>query len=405
MLVRLAYLSYIFVVRRFPRVLLAPDKFKGTLVASEVAAALAAGLERVCPDVALRIVPVADGGEGSVDVALASGYLPQRVRALDARGDVCTTTFARSGDRGVVELASICGLTASKATGVDPEAATSAGIGVALGAAIDLGCKDLTLALGGSASTDGGIGILTALGARLLDAAGHELRNPVPDLMQARSVDLSGLDPRLAATRIRFAVDVDAPLLGTSGAAVMFGPQKGAAPDAVARLEAKLSHWARLLTQAAPISSAAMPGAGAAGGVGFVGPCIGASLVNGAAAFLDLAGIDDAISDADLVVTGEGRLDPQTLMGKAPAAVAARCQAQQTDCVAVVGRRDNRMTDALLAKHGFAATYALVGHDAHTPTAEQSRAALAVVGAQLASERLQSSQMNHQITQGAGQWR
>jgi glycerate kinase len=396
-------LSYIIGMTTSPCVLLAPDKFKGTLTAAEVARSLSRGIRTSRPDVDVRVLPVADGGEGSVAAALAAGFRSVAVQTVDASGEPTMATIARADGHAVLELASICGL--ARSGRVDPEQSTSAGVGVAMKRALDAGCTRLTVGLGGSASTDGGLGLVVALGARLVDGHGDELEPVTSAIPQATRLDLSGLDPRLASARITFAADVDATLLGPNGAARLFAPQKGADAPTVERLEAAMERWANLLDDAWPGVRRDLPRGGAAGGVGFAAQAIGADVVDGAQTFLDLVGADTAMSSVDLVVTGEGRLDEQTLMGKAPAAIAERSRQRGIPCVAVVGSRSDTITDADLAAHGFGATYELVNHSPDvTSSVEASRAALRDAGASLAFEHLPEGN-NHQVGQGAVSWR
>lgn len=304
------------------RVLVAPDKFKGTLTAAEVAAHLAAGL-RAAGHEAVEL-PVADGGEGTLAAALAAGFrrVPAGPAAIGLRGDTA-----------VVELALASGLQLGPP---DPLGATSRGTGELLRAALDVGARRVVLGVGGSACTDGGAGLLTALGAQVRTAQG----DPVPDggggLRAAASVDLRGIDPRLRDTEIVLACDVDNPLLGPRGAAAVYGPQKGATPVQVRLLEEALAHFASLVGPGAE-----RPGAGAAGGVGYAALAVlGARRRPGIEVVLELLGFAAHLRTADLVVTGEGALDAQTLHGKAPAGVAAAARAAGVPVVAVCGRCD-----------------------------------------------------------------
>jgi glycerate kinase len=246
-----------------------------------------------------------------------------------------------------------------------PLTATSLGTGQLLRAALDLGCTDVALGVGGSACTDGGAGLLAALGARLTGDDGADLGPGGGALTRLARVDLAGLDRRLGALRLVLATDVDNPLLGPAGAAAVYGPQKGAGPADVALLETGLTRWATLLGEAlggslgpAAAAAARQPGAGAAGGVGFA--CLAALRAvrrPGVDVVLDLAGFDAALAGAGLVVTGEGSLDAQTLHGKAPAGVAARARAAGVPVVAVAGRC--LLAPAELRAAGFDAAAAL----------------------------------------------
>ncbi len=333
------------------KVLVAPDKFKGSLTAGEVASAVASGLADGCPSAAVRTLPVADGGEGTIDAAVAAGFRRVRVPARGPTGAPLTASYAVRGDTAVVELAEASGL--HRLPGApEPRTATSAGTGDVIAAAVRAGCRRIVLGVGGSACTDGGAGLLTALGARLLDDAGTELPFGGAALNRLASLDLSGVD--LSEVDFRLASDVGNPLCGPDGAAFVYGPQKGASPDDVEVLDTALRRWASV---AGP-EFASRAGAGAAGGVGFAAMAVlGARMRPGIELLLDLLGFDDALAGAALVVTGEGSLDRQTLSGKAPAGVARAATARGIPCVAVSGRC--LLTAADLARAGITAAYAL----------------------------------------------
>lgn len=338
-------------------VLLAPDKFKGTLTAIEVAEHLAAGIAAERPDVAVRRLPVADGGDGTLAAALAAGFTEVPVVASGPTGQPCRSAYARRGDTAVVEMAAVSGLSQLPGGRLAALAASSTGTGEVMAAALDAGVRTVVLGIGGSACTDGGAGLLRALGAQLTGADGEPLPQGGGALVGAWRLDLSGLRPRLAGTEVVVACDVDNPLLGPTGAAAVYGPQKGADPAAVDRLEAGLRRWAELV-RAATGADPAVPGAGAAGGVGFAALAVlGATLRPGIDLVLDLVGFQDALAGARLVVTGEGRLDEQTLHGKAPAGVAAAAGAAGVRVLAVAGRCE--LSPEQLTAAGFATVYPL----------------------------------------------
>ncbi|GLY54063.1 glycerate kinase [Lentzea sp. NBRC 102530] len=265
-------------------VIVAPDKFKGSLTAPQVAAAVARGLREAAPDVDVRLLPVADGGDGTVDAAVAAGFLKVGRWVTGPVGKPVPASFAVQDGTAVVEVASAAGLTLLERPA--PLDATSRGVGELLKAALDVGCTTIVLGLGGSACTDGGAGMLEALGSTSFD----------------------GVDLVLAS-------DVDNPLLGPSGAAAVYGPQKGASPEQVEVLERRLSAFADLIGP----EHAERPGAGAAGGIGFAALAVlGARFRPGIEVVLELAGFAEAVRDASLVITGEGSLDAQTRHGKAP---------------------------------------------------------------------------------------
>ncbi len=323
-------------------VVVAPDKFKGSLTAAQVAERVAAGIAAEAPHVPVVQVPVADGGDGTVDAALAAGYTRVEVDAEGPTGAPVTTAFAVREGVAVVEMADVSGLRLLLPDRLAPLAAGSYGTGQVVRAALDHGCHTVVLGIGGSASTDGGAGMLRALGARLLDAAGDELPPGGAALAALHRVDLSGLHPAVARTRFVVASDVDNPLLGPNGAAAVYGPQKGARPDDVVVLDHALARWADVVGATVGRGDPPWrdrPGAGAAGGVGFAATAVlGAELRPGIDLVLDLVGFTDHLPGAGLVVTGEGSLDEQTLSGKAPAGVAAVATAAGVPVVTVSGR-------------------------------------------------------------------
>lgn len=341
-----------------PRIVLAPDKFKGSLTAGEVADAVAAGIRRVRPDADIRWVPVADGGEGTVDAAVAAGFDRTTVEVTGPTGEPVRAAFAHNGTTAVVEAAAACGLSRLPGGVLAPLTASSRGVGELLLAALDSGCRAVVLGVGGSASTDGGAGMLAALGASLLDSDARPVGPGGGSLTDIAYLDLHRLDPRIHEVDLVLASDVDNPLLGRHGAAAIFGPQKGAGAAELAVLEAGLAHWSRLVAHRTGFDAAERPGAGAAGGIGFAALAVlGARRSGGIDVMLDLVGFDRAIRDADLVVTGEGSLDEQTLHGKAPAGVAARAGRAGVRTVAVAGRQ--LLDEAQLRGAGFAASYPL----------------------------------------------
>ena len=338
--------------------MVAPDKFKGSASAREVAGALATGLRAARPDLEVVELPVADGGDGTVAAAVAAGFAEIPVIAAGPVGDPVGTSFALRGQTAVVELADVTGLRRLPGPGLAPLTASTFGVGQVITAALDAGATEIVLGVGGSASTDGGAGMLQALGARLTDAGGRDLARGGAALAGLAAVDLAGLDRRIAGTRFLVACDVDSPLTGPAGAAAVFGPQKGADPAEVDLLDRALAHWAAVTARATGRDVASVPGAGAAGGTAFGAlGYLGADLVPGADLVLDLIGFDAALAGAALVVTGEGSLDRQTLTGKAPLGVARAAGRRGVPVVAVAGRV--LLTGGELGAAGFAAAYAL----------------------------------------------
>jgi glycerate 2-kinase len=355
-------------------VVLAPDKFKGTLTAAEAAAHIAAGLRAVRPRLNVQQVPVADGGDGTVAAAVAAGYQPVRLTVHGPTGQPTRAEFAWRDGTAIIEAAQACGLGRLPDGEPRPLTATSFGVGELIAAAWARHARRIVLGLGGVASTDGGAGMLQALGARLLDSAGHDLPPGGAALAALDRLDLTGLTP-LAGTEVLVASDVDNPLLGAHGAATVYAPQKGASPAEVRVLESALSSWAdsaaRVLPhppghpgadQGQPADGAdgwaGQPGAGAAGGLGFAALAfLGARTRPGIGLMLELISFADRLPGARLVVTGEGSLDEQTLHGKAPAGVAAAAGAAGVPVVAVAGR--NTLPPHRLRAAGIAAAYAL----------------------------------------------
>ena len=318
------------------RVLIAADKFKGSLTAVEVAARVTAGIHAARPETEIESLPVADGGDGTVAAAVACGFERHEAEVTGPLGASVTAAFALRGDTAVVEMAESCGLQHLPPGVFVPLTATTYGAGELLLAAVEAGARTVILGVGGSATTDGGAGMLDALGARLLDRDGDSVPWGGGGLRELVSADLSGLDPRLKDVEVILASDVDNPLTGPKGAAAVYGPQKGAGEEDVALLDAALTHYAEILGE---VDSAASPGAGAAGGVGFAALVgLRARFRPGIEVLMAELGVAEAIGRATLVITGEGSLDEQTLYGKAPAGVAAAARQAGKPVLAVCGR-------------------------------------------------------------------
>ncbi|RDG39378.1 glycerate kinase [Streptomyces corynorhini] len=345
------------------RVLIAADKFKGSLTAVEVAQRVTAGLHSVAPGVPVETLPVADGGDGTVAAAVAAGFERREVRVTGPLGDTVTAAYALRDGTAVVEMAEASGLQHLPEGVFAPLTATTYGSGELLGAALDAGARSLVFGVGGSATTDGGAGMLSALGARFLDADGQPVAPGGGGLLELATADLSGLDPRLADADIVLASDVDNPLTGPKGAPAVYGPQKGATPEDVATLDAALTRYAKALEAAVGPRAAHLayaPGAGAAGGIGYgalVG--LGARFRPGIEVMLDVLGFTRALAGATLVITGEGSLDEQTLHGKAPAGVAAAARARNIEVIAVCGRLS--LPPEALGRAGIRRAYPLSG--------------------------------------------
>jgi glycerate kinase len=325
------------------RVLVAPDSFKGSMSSVEVARALAEGWSRARPEDELILAPLADGGEGTLAaISESGGWEWQECEAHDPLGRplIAHWLLSSDGTRAAMELAEASGL--SRLPPDEPRAplaATTDGTGEILKAVLDAGVRHVVMGVGGSATTDGGAGLLRALGVWYSGTARTPLPGPVPDLAV---IELAGLDPRLAEVELRVACDVTNPLLGEQGAAAVYAPQKGAWPEDLVALEAWLTRYADLLEEATGIRAREYSGAGAAGGTSFGLMCLESrlrsfELIPGVALVMLETGFDERLARADVVVTGEGQIDAQTAFGKTALGVARRAAATGVPCLAVGG--------------------------------------------------------------------
>jgi len=315
------------------RVLVAPDSFKGTFSSVVVASALAEGWSALRPHDEVSLTPMADGGEGTLDAVEASGgWDRHKVAAKDPLMRTLTASFLRSGDRAVVEMAAASGLSCVPEDERDPMVASTFGTGQILATAIGLGCREIVIGFGGSATTDGGAGLLEALGARLRDAGGTDLAPGGGALGNLASVDLTGLSEVLAEVHLVVASDVTNPLVGEHGAAAVYGPQKGATPEQVDELDRNLRRYADVVEGTIGRPLRYEPGSGAAGGSIFGLLAIADRFASlevrpGVEVAMQLTGFDEAVGTADLVLTGEGKVDGQTSFGKTAMGVAERARA------------------------------------------------------------------------------
>ena len=345
------------------RILIAPDKFKGSLTAAQAASAIAEGALRVYPDAVATQFPVADGGEGTLEAAVAAGY-EERINAVV--GPILAPIGAAwalrkdafGGTTAIIETAQASGLAHMEPTPANALRAHSYGCGQLIAAALDAGATEIVLGVGGSAMTDGGSGALRALGLKPLDVVGNVVPLGGGSLLDVADVDVSGLDPRLAAVKFRIAVDVQNPLYGRNGAAYVFGPQKGADAKALELLDDGLRNWERVLREATG-REVNVPGAGAAGGfpASFLA-FSNATLEGGFALVAGLTGLAGQLAEADLVITGEGSMDTQSLAGKAPIALADAARERGIPVIVVAGRI--LVTQEDLAKHGVVAAAQLL---------------------------------------------
>ncbi|MFC3453908.1 glycerate kinase [Amycolatopsis speibonae] len=343
------------------RVVIAPDKFKGSLTAVEAAEAIAHGVRDALPDAEVSSCPVADGGEGTLDVLVAAGG---HLVELPVRGPLEDTVDARYvmlDGTAYIESARACGIEFVEPS---PEVALAAhtwGVGELLAHALDNGARRLVLTVGGTASTDGGAGMLAALGAGVFDAFGAPVGLGGGTLGRVASAELGPVRERLGSVEVAVATDVTNPLLGSRGAAAIFGPQKGAGPREVEQLDESLSRWAQALRNAGTPDVSDLPGAGAGGGVaaGAIAG-LGARVESGFQLIAGLTGVASAIERADLVITGEGSLDEQSLDGKAPAGIAARAQEHSVPLMVLAGRI--QLDESQLAGLGVVGSAALIDH-------------------------------------------
>ncbi|MBX8539656.1 glycerate kinase [Pseudomonas cichorii] len=343
------------------KIVIAPDSFKDSLSAQAVATAIASGLADVWPTAELIQCPMADGGEGTIEAVLAA--CNGQLMSAEVRGPLQSPVQAHWGwlphsRTAIIEMAMASGLQLLTLEQRNACITTTYGTGQLIAQALDAGAQRVILAIGGSATNDAGTGMLSALGARFLDGNDQPLASGGLALAQLARVDLSGFDPRLADVRFEIAADVDNPLCGPNGASHIFGPQKGASPEQVLALDAALGHFADLSVQAVGQDLRDSPGSGAAGGMGFAAKAyLKASFRAGVEVVADLTGLEQALVGADLVITGEGRFDAQTLRGKTPfgvARVAARHQVPVIVLAGTLGEGYER-----LYEHGISAAFAL----------------------------------------------
>lgn len=353
------------------KIIIAPDSYKESLTAMEVAEAIEAGFKKIFSDAEYIKLPMADGGEGTVQ---------SLVDATDGSIVTCDVTgplgqpvegfFGLMGDdsTAIIEMAAASGLHLVEPEQRNPLVTTTFGTGELVKAALDRGVKHIIVGIGGSATNDGGIGMAQALGARLLDSEGRELGFGGGELSRLASIDLSDLDARLADIKLEVACDVDNPLCGPKGASHVFGPQKGATPEMVATLDANLAHYADIIKTTNGRDVVNTAGAGAAGGLGaaLLG-LFDASLRPGIQIVMDAVNLSDVVKDADLVITGEGRIDSQTIHGKTPIGVARTAKQYDIPVIAIAG--STAKDCAVVHEHGIDAAYSVVLGATDLPTA------------------------------------
>ena len=343
------------------KIIIAPDSFKDSLSAAGVAQAIAAGLAQVWPDAHLVQCPVADGGEGTVDAVLAA--CNGELRRQTVRGPLGGTVEARWGwladsHTAIIEMAEASGLQLVAPGQRDACSSTTYGTGELIRAALDAGAQRIILAIGGSATNDGGAGAMQALGVQLLDGESQPLPPGGLALARLSRISLETLDPRLAQVRFEIAADVNNPLCGEHGASAIFGPQKGASAEQVRLLDQALGHFADHCANVLPKDVRHEPGSGAAGGLGFAAKAFfGAQFRAGVEVVAELVGLAEAVKGADLVITGEGRFDAQTLRGKTPFGVASIARAEGVPVVVLAGTLGEGYQ--ALYEHGINAAFAI----------------------------------------------
>jgi glycerate kinase len=367
------------------RVVIAPDSFKGSLSAPQAAQAMAEGVRRVFPDAVIRLLPMADGGEGTLDAVLAATAGGRRsLTVTGAHGGPLRAEYGLLPDGAVmIEVAQVVGITLPGVGEVPVARRTTRGLGELLRHCLERGARRFWVGLGGSATNDAGVGLLAALGARFFDARGAAVEPTLQGLMGFARADFSSLDPRLRECEIALLSDVDNPLCGTRGATAVFGPQKGVRLEEIAEFDGRLRRFAEAGDQWAGEAVSARPGSGAAGGLGYAFQLARGKHRFGAETVGDLMGLDAALAGADWAVTGEGRSDAQTLEGKAPFVVARRARRAGVPVTLVSGSIDSGALAGLA--QWFSACFSLVSKDVSKEQAmEKGESLLAEVVAQAA---------------------
>ncbi|MBJ9863519.1 MULTISPECIES: glycerate kinase [Citrobacter] len=344
------------------KIVIAPDSYKESLSALEVANAIEQGFREIWPDADYVKLPVADGGEGTVEamVAATAGRIVD-VDVTGPLGEPVTAFFGLSGDErtAFIEMAAASGLEQVPVALRDPLKTTSWGTGELIRHALDAGVDHIIIGLGGSATNDGGAGMVQALGAKLLDARQNEIGKGGAALDALTRIDISQLDPRLAACRIEVACDVTNPLTGKEGASAVFGPQKGATAETIDRLDTALVHYAQIITRDLEVDVLELAGGGAAGGMGAaLYAFCGAQLRRGIEIVTDALQLDACVADADLVVTGEGRMDSQTIHGKVPVGVAKVAKRHHKPVIGIAGSLTADV--GIVHEHGLDAVFSVI---------------------------------------------
>jgi glycerate kinase len=353
------------------KIVIAPDSYKESLSAMGVAQAIEDGFKQLIPNAEYVKLPMADGGEGTVQslVDATNGSIIQHP-VIGPLGEIVEGFYGMFGDgkTAIIEMAAASGLDLVSPEQRNPLKTTTYGTGELIKAVLDKGVEHIIIGIGGSATNDGGLGMAQALGIRMLDAEGHELVFGGGELSKLTTIDLTNLDPRLQNVRLEVACDVDNPLCGPKGASQVFGPQKGATPEMVELLDANLAHYASIMKNQLGVDVIDLPGAGAAGGLGaaLVG-LLNAELRPGINIVMDAVNLDEIVSDADLVITGEGRIDSQTIHGKTPIGVARTAKKHKLPVIGIAGCLASDC--GVVHEHGIDAVFAVVNRSVDLPTA------------------------------------
>ncbi|MFA0495958.1 glycerate kinase [Vibrio sp. 10N.222.54.B11] len=353
------------------KIVIAPDSYKESLSAMGVAQAIEDGFKQLIPNAEYVKLPMADGGEGTVQslVDATNGSIIQHP-VIGPLGEIAEGFYGMFGDgkTAIIEMAAASGLDLVSPEQRNPLKTTTYGTGELIKAVLDKGVEHIIIGIGGSATNDGGLGMAQALGIRMLDAEGHELVFGGGELSKLTTIDLTNLDPRLQNVRLEVACDVDNPLCGPKGASQVFGPQKGATPEMVELLDANLAHYASIMKNQLGVDVIDLPGAGAAGGLGaaLVG-LLNAELRPGINIVMDAVNLDEIVSDADLVITGEGRIDSQTIHGKTPIGVARTAKKHKLPVIGIAGCLASDC--GVVHEHGIDAVFAVVNRSVDLPTA------------------------------------
>ena len=323
------------------KIVIAPDSFKESLTALEVAASIERGIRKVIPNAEIVKVPMADGGEGTVQSLIDSSQGSiVKAKVIGPMGNQVQAHFGLMGNShtAVIEMASASGIHLAEPANRNPLITTTFGTGQLVKAALDLEVNHLILGIGGSATNDAGMGMCQALGIQFLDEAGNSLGYGGGELDKLAKIDLTNLDPRLANVTLEVACDVTNPLCGPTGASHVFGPQKGATPEMITRLDANLAHFADVVLEQLGVDVKNIPGAGAAGGLGAaLYGLLNATMKPGIDIVIEATQLEQAIQGADVVITGEGRIDSQTIHGKTPSGVAKVCKAANIPVIGIAG--------------------------------------------------------------------